>query len=73
MDFKNRKIVPAPDYIGGRYILGYEPYFDKLVLVAFICDESKTVYPAHGYFVPHPHGTLSKRYAKKIGYEFNNN
>jgi hypothetical protein len=54
-------------------LMGFEPFFEKDVVVATINHEQKTIRPTHGYFYPHKHGKTSKAYAKKIGYEFNNN
>lgn len=50
---------------------GYEPYFEKNVVVAIIDHEAKTIRPTHGYFPPHKHGKYSQKYAKSIGYQFN--
>jgi hypothetical protein len=53
-------------------LYGYEPYFEKDVTVAYINHDRKEVSPCHGYFFPHPLGKASKKYAKSIGYVFNN-
>lgn len=58
--------------IVGNQILGYEPYFKKYVVVAHINHENQEVYPAHGYFIPHKYGKISKKYADSLGYNFNN-
>lgn len=34
--------------------------------------ENQEVYPAHGYFIPHKYGKISKKYADSLGYNFNN-
>ena len=57
----------------GDKIMGYEPYFDKDVIVASINNKNKEIRPAHGYFIPHKYGVISKKYADSIGYDFNNN
>jgi hypothetical protein len=59
--------------IKGDKIYGYEPYFEKKVLVANIDHNQKEVIPTHGYFLPHKIGVKSKKYAESIGYSFNNN
>ena len=57
----------------GDKIMGYEPYFEKDVIVASINNQNKEIRPAHGYFMPHKYGVISKKYADSIGYNFNNN
>ena len=59
--------------IWNNQILGYEPYFKENVVVATIDHKEKEIRPAHGYFFPHPIGKTSKRYARRLGYTFNNN
>ena len=54
-------------------IVGFEPYFNSLVKVAFIDHGKKEIRPSHGYFAPHKYGKKSKKYAESIGYTFNNN
>jgi hypothetical protein len=54
-------------------ILGFEPYFNKLVLIAMINHERKEIRPTNGYFYPHKYGKKAKKYAESIGYTFNNN
>jgi len=39
-------------------------------MVAVINHERKTIRPAHGYYPPHKTGKKTKKYAKKIGYEY---
>jgi len=62
-----------PIKVEDDWVLRYEPYFDKLVRTAHISHKTKTVYPCHGYFKNHPYGIKNERYAKSIGYTFNNN
>ena len=54
-------------------VYGFEPYFEKLVITAIIDHENKEVRPSHGYFAPHKHSGFSKKVAKELGYNFNNN
>lgn len=68
---KKRKFVKHPYFEGVEKIYGWEPYFEKLVWVATVDHENKEVRPTQGYFPPHQHGITSKRYAKKMGYNFN--
>ena len=67
------KIVKCPYLKNAEDIMGYEPFFEKDVVVATIHHDTKTIYPAHGYFAPHKYGKRTAKYAKKIGYRFNNN
>lgn len=66
------KIVKCPDLENVDIIMDYEPFFEKDVPVASIHHNSKIIYPAHGYFAPHKYGKRTEKYAKKIGYRFNN-
>jgi len=59
--------------IWNNKILGYEPFFKENITIAIIDHDQKEVRPAHGYFFPHPLGLISKRYARILGYNFNNN
>ena len=67
MKFEDNKITK------NQWILGYEEYFKKDVYIGVINHKTKEVRPCHGYFYPHQYGKKLKRYAKKIGYNFNNN
>jgi hypothetical protein len=58
--------------INNDQIYGFEPYFDKNVIIASIDHEKKEIRPTHGYFIPNPFGIKAENYAKKIGYNFNN-
>jgi hypothetical protein len=67
------KIVKNLILDNSEHILAYEPFFEKDVVVATIFHDTKTIYPAHGYFAQHKYGKRTEKYAKKIGYRFNNN
>ena len=51
-------------------IYGFEPVFNKHVIVAHIDHDNKEIRPTHGYFVPHTYGKKVQKYAESIGYEF---
>ena len=72
MGWKPMKIEKS-NFSDSDIILRYEPFFDKLVWTAFIDHKSKIVRPCHGYFKYHPYGVKNERYAKSIGYTFDNN
>lgn len=57
----------------GNDVYGFEPYFDKLVVIATIYHENKEVRPTHGYFAPHRLSRYTKSVSKRLGYNFNNN
>ena len=70
---KNFKAENKEDcHTKGIRILGYEPYFDKLVSVATIYADTKEIKPSHGYYAPHKYGKQMKKFAQSIGYNFNN-
>jgi len=69
--FMGLQIEQSPEE-NRTYLLGWEPYFEKYRRVATIFHSLKEVIPCHGYFYPHKYGVISKKYAKKIGYKFNN-
>jgi hypothetical protein len=70
---KVMKIVKNLDLDNSEHIFAYEPFLEEDVVVATIDHNSKTIWPAHGYFAPHKYGKRTEKYAKKIGYRFNNN
>ena len=61
----------TPD--NGVWITGHEPYFGHHVWVATVDFKTKTIRPCHGYHAPHKYGKAIEKYAKKIGFTFNNN
>lgn len=53
-------------------LLGFEPHFGHDVKVATVFHALKQVVPCHGYFYPNKYGVISEKYARRIGYKFNN-
>lgn len=51
-------------------LLGYEPYFEKDVPIAFIDRENKIVRPTSGYYPKHPMSKKAINWAKKHGYDY---
>jgi hypothetical protein len=68
MKFKTTEI----DDDNCQHLLGYEPYFEGYRWIATAHHNHKVVHPCHGYFAPHPHSSKSKKWAKSLGYTFNN-
>ena len=54
----------------GSELLGYEPYFEKNVTIAFIDDSKKVVTPTHGYYPNHPLSKKAISWAKRNGYQY---
>jgi len=54
----------------GSYLFGYEPYFEKNVMIASIDDIEKVVRPTHGYYPNHPLSKKAIAWAKKNGYQY---
>ena len=52
-------------------IYGWEPYFEKMTQIARINHVDRGINFCHGYFPPHYHGLMVKKYAERIGYSFN--
>ena len=75
LNFKSINLRPLniDKNIVNNNIMGYEPYFNKLVIVATIDKKNNTIRPAHGYFPQHPYGLTTKKYAKKHGFNYNDN
>ena len=67
--------VKMKDYISknNEWIYAYSDYFNSYIIVASIHYDTKIIYPAHGYFKPHPIGEKISLYAEKHGFIFNNN
>jgi len=53
-----------------NYLMHFEPYFEKEVIVASINEDTKTIRPSHGYFYPNKIGKKSIAWAKRNGYKF---
>ena len=51
-------------------LMGYEPYFEKNVSIAYIDDNSKIVKPTMGYFPKHPMSKKAIDWAKRNGYQY---
>ena len=54
-------------------LFGFNPVFNTDIMLATIDHEQKEVRPVKEYLFPHPFGNKSKRYARMLGYSFNNN
>lgn len=63
------KIVEDRDTV---WIMRWSPYFGNYVKTAWIDHDKKEIRPCHGYYIPHHIGLLNEKYAKRIGYIFNN-
>ncbi len=54
----------------GDFLIDYEPYFDKDVIIAYIEDDKKIIRPAQGYFPKHPKSKKAISWAKRNGYKY---
>jgi len=52
-------------------ICGYNSDYKQNIVIGFINHEQKEIRAAKGFDIGHPMGKQSKRYARRLGYVFN--
>lgn len=52
-------------------LFGYDTFYAANIIVAIVHHETKEIRSTKGFFLPHPFAKKSKRYAKRLGYVFN--